>query len=147
VPVPVLASGSLHTAAAIRRARDLTGIDGYQIGRAACGNPWIFRDLQAELRGEPPPPRPTLQERRRLLERHLELVLQVHGEALGVRLMRKYTFFYCQGLPGVRRFRDRFVRMESRAGFLNLMEEFFEAQGQRSPGEGVHPLSGGGRRP
>ena len=48
----MIANGSLDTAEAIRRAKDIGGADGYMIGRAACGDPWLFRNLVAELRGE-----------------------------------------------------------------------------------------------
>lgn len=122
--IPVIANGSMDTAAAIRRAKDEAGADGYQIGRAACGDPWLFRNLIAELAGTPRYT-PALAERRALLERHFALILDLFGEARGVRVMRKYTFFYCNGLPGVRAFRDRFHRIASRAEFTALVEDFF----------------------
>ncbi|TVR43739.1 MAG: tRNA dihydrouridine synthase DusB [Planctomycetota bacterium] len=122
--VPVIVNGSMDTAAAIRRAKDEAGVDGYQIGRAACGDPWLFRNLIAELKGEPLH-QPSLDERRQLLERHFDLILQLFGEERGVRVMRKYTFFYCQGLPGVRAFRERFVRIANSADFAQVVEEFF----------------------
>jgi nifR3 family TIM-barrel protein len=125
VTVPLIANGSLDTAAAIRRARDEAGADGYQIGRAACGNPWLFRNLAAELTGAPIH-LPTLTERRALLERHYRLVIDLFGEKRGTCIMRKYTLFYCHGLPGVRRFRDRFCRLADRAAFEALVREFFE---------------------
>jgi tRNA-dihydrouridine synthase B len=122
--VPVFANGSMDTAAAIRAAKDEAGADGYMIGRAACGDPWLFRNLMAELEGGEPYA-PTLDERKRLLERHFDLILDLFGEERGVRVMRKYTFFYCNRLPGVRRFRDRFCRITSRAEFQQVVDDFF----------------------
>ncbi len=122
--VPVIANGSMDTAAAIRAAKDEAGADGYQIGRAACGDPWLFRNLLAELTGGERYT-PSLEERRRLLERHFRLILDLFGEQRGVRVMRKYTFFYCNGLPGVRAFRDRFHRIADPAAFHALTEDFF----------------------
>jgi tRNA-dihydrouridine synthase B len=124
--IPVLANGSLDDPEMIRRAKDEAGADGYQIGRAACGDPWLFRNLIAELTGgsryTPP-----LSERRQLLERHFDLILELFGEARGVRVMRKYSFFYCNGLPGVRAFRDRFHRIASRQEFHAVIADFFAA--------------------
>ena len=122
--VPVIANGSLETASAIRAAKDDGGADGYQIGRAACGDPWLFRNLISELSGGERY-LPTNRERRELLSRHFELILELFGPERGVRVMRKYTFFYCNGLPGVRRFRDRFMRIESREAFYSLVDDFF----------------------
>ncbi len=124
VSVPVIANGSMETAAAIRLAKDEGGADGYQIGRAACGDPWLFRNLISELTGGERYD-PTLDERRTLLIRHFDLILQLFGEDRGVRVMRKYTFFYCNGLPGVRKFRDRFHRITDRPAFYALVDDFF----------------------
>jgi nifR3 family TIM-barrel protein len=124
VAVPVIANGSMDTAEAIRRAKDEAGVDGYQIGRSACGDPWLFRNLVAELTGGERYS-PSILERRQLLERHFQLIVQLFGEIRGTRVMRKYTFFYCNGLPGVRRFRDRFMRIDSVAQFHDLVEDFF----------------------
>jgi len=135
VNVPVFANGSMETADAIRRAKDEAGADGYQIGRAACGDPWLFRNLIAELSGTPHYT-PDLAERRRLLERHFALICQLFGEQRGVRVMRKYTFFYCNRLPGVRAFRDRFHRIGDAADFRALCDDFFAAQ---THGHGLGP--------
>ena len=122
--VPVIANGSMETAAAIRAAKDEANADGYQIGRAACGDPWLFRNLIAELSGGERYA-PSHAERRELLIRHFQLICSLFGEERGVRVMRKYTFFYCNGLPGVRKFRDRFMRIESPAAFHGLIDDFF----------------------
>ncbi|MBA3708113.1 MAG: tRNA-dihydrouridine synthase [Planctomycetes bacterium] len=124
VHVPVIANGSMDTADAIRHAKDDAGADGYQIGRSACGDPWLFRNLLADLTGGPRYT-PSYEERRRLLERHFQMIMELFGEQRGVRVMRKYTFFYCNGLPGVRAFRDRFHRIANPAEFHALTADFF----------------------
>ena len=133
--VPVIANGSMETAAAIRAAKDEGLADGYQIGRAACGDPWLFRNLIAELTGGEQYS-PTYSERRALLARHFELICELFGPERGVRVMRKYTFFYCNGLPGVRKFRDRFQRIESGVAFYQLIDDFFSHL-ERGEADGV----------
>jgi tRNA-dihydrouridine synthase B len=123
--IPVFANGSMDTPEAIRAAKDEGGADGYMIGRAACGDPWLFRNLVAELEGRPRHA-PTIAERRALLARHFDLILDLYGEERGVRIMRKYSFFYCNGLPGVRRFRGQFTRIASRADFAAVTTGFFD---------------------
>jgi nifR3 family TIM-barrel protein len=124
--IPVFANGSMDTAAAIRAAKDEAGADGYMIGRAACGDPWLFRNLMAELTGGERY-HPSVAERRTLLARHFDLILELFGEERGVRVMRKYAFFYCNGLPGVRKFRGDFCRIASRADFARTVDNFFGA--------------------
>ncbi len=130
--IPVFANGSMDTAAAIRAAKDEAGADGYMIGRAACGDPWLFRNLIDELGGGSGGYHPSIAERRALLARHFDLIVELFGEERGVRVMRKYAFFYCNGLPGVRRFRGEFCRIGSRADFARTVEGFF---GQLERGE------------
>lgn len=127
--IPVFANGSMDSAAAIRAAKDTGGADGYMIGRAACGDPWLFRNLTAELTGSARHD-PTIHERRVLLERHFDLILELYGPERGVRVMRKYSFFYCNGLPGVRRFRDEFCRIASRDQFRGVVDAFFTQLGR-----------------
>jgi len=136
VDVPLLANGSMDSAERIRAAKDEAGADGYMLGRSACGDPWLFRNLIAELTGGEHY-RPSLAERRALLQRHYDLVVELFGEARGTMIMRKYTFFYCAGLPGVRRFRERFVRIKTRTDFQALVEEFFAALQDRGDAESV----------
>lgn len=132
VPVPVLANGDLAQPDDILRCHQCCAADGFMIGRAACGNPWLFRNLIAVLGGGLTPAiTPTPADRRRLLERHFDLLVQLFGEKRGPLIMRKYASCYCQGLSGVRAFRDRFVRITDRAGFQALVEGFFAAKSVR----------------
>ena|SRR3990172_1373753 len=70
---------------------------------------------------------PTSSTRRRLLERHYDLIVGLYGEEMGTRVMRQYAFFYCRGLPGVRAFRERFVRIERRVDFDATVAAFFQS--------------------
>lgn len=126
VSIPVIANGNMDTPENIRQVKDQAGVDGYQIGRAACGDPWIFRNLQSVLSGGEVYT-PSLNERRALLERHYQLICDLFGEEHGTRIMRKYTFFYCNGLPGVRKFRHRFTEIKDAPGFTDLVADFFQA--------------------
>src|SRR5207237_955520 len=55
VKIPVIANGDITTVADAHRVLGETGADAVMIGRAALGNPWIFRELLAAHRGAPPP--------------------------------------------------------------------------------------------
>jgi tRNA-dihydrouridine synthase len=45
LPIPVLVSGGLQTAAAARDAFERTGADGVLLARGSLGNPWLFTQL------------------------------------------------------------------------------------------------------
>jgi len=106
---------------AFRRYR----VDGVMIARAALGKPWLFRQAQAALAGEPIPPDPTLAEERELLLHHYALVVERFGEQKGTILMRKFACCYAQGRPGAREFRTRASQVASPAEFSQVVAQFF----------------------
>ena len=63
VSVPVLANGDVFTAEDAVHILKYTGADGVMIGRGSFGNPWIFRQAEALLRGEECPALPELPSR------------------------------------------------------------------------------------
>ncbi|MFW5698986.1 MAG: tRNA dihydrouridine synthase [Planctomycetota bacterium] len=123
VDVPVIANGDMHHEDNIRRARDEAGVDGYMIGRGAIGRPWIFAELSARFAGEPSAT-PDLERRSALLHEHFALVLELYGPERGIRIMRKYSLLYFHGQPGVRRFRDRFVRIATPEDFIRIVADY-----------------------
>lgn len=105
VNVPVFGNGDVRTGADAVRMLDETGCDGVIVGRAAQGNPWLFREIAAALRGESDaPPSPT--ERAAMALRHFELEVQLFGEKRGVLEMRKHIAWYVHGMKGASKFRD-----------------------------------------
>ena len=68
--IPLIGNGDLDSPAAVVEAFRRYAVDGVMIARAALGKPWLFRQAQAALRGEPIPPDPTLERRTALLLHH-----------------------------------------------------------------------------
>ena len=98
--IPVIGNGDIASAAdALRRLRE-SGCHGVMIGRAAVGNPFLFREVAAALRGEPIPPPPTAEERRRVALAHLAAAIRDKGERCAVREARKQIASYLHGMPG-----------------------------------------------
>ena len=89
------------------------------------GKPWLFRQAAAALRGEPVPPEPTLEEERRLLLHHYELICRRFGETKGTVLMRKYACCYAQGRAGAREFRKHVAKVVTPAQFRDVVERHF----------------------
>lgn len=100
VSIPVFGNGDITSAQDAVRMFEQTGVDGIAVGRAAKGNPWIFREIKSYLTTGVIPPRPTAQEVREMMLRHLELELAVKPEHVAVREMRKHVAWYTAGLPG-----------------------------------------------
>ncbi len=107
VKILVIGNGDVRSGADAKRMLDETGCDGVMIGRAIEGNPWIFREAKTYLETGVLPPHPTLEERQAVMLRHMNDVVKLLGERIGVREMRKHLCWYTKGLPGGGEFREK----------------------------------------
>jgi tRNA-dihydrouridine synthase len=114
----ILGNGDVRSASkAVRRIRE-TGVHGVLVGRAAMGNPWIFRtgdSIRSGVRsGELPPADPdvSIAEKIAVALEHAELFDRYRGK-LSFRNMRKYLAAYWSGFPGAAELRRRLVQVEN----------------------------------
>ena len=121
VKVPVFGNGDIFTVEDGLRMLAETGVDGLMIGRGADGNPWIFRELAAVLRGEERPAAPSLQERLAQAAEHLDMLIDYKGEHISVKEMRRHISAYLKGLPHAAEFRGRFHKVDTREQFMELL--------------------------
>lgn len=125
VSIPVIGNGDVTSAVRAKQMMDMTGCDGIMIGRAARGNPWIFRETAEYLRTGVLLQRPGRSEVRDTILRHCELQLQYKGEYTGIREMRKHVAWYTAGYPHSAKLRGRINEIESMDAMKKLLEESF----------------------
>ena len=126
VSVPVFGNGDIFTVEDGLRMLKETGVDGLMIGRGADGNPWLFRELAAVLRGEERPAPPTLAERLAQAAEHLDMLIDYKGEHISVKEMRRHISAYLKGLPHAAEFRGRFHKVDTREQFRELLAEYVD---------------------
>ena len=124
VSIPVIANGDVRTCADLARIFAVTGCDGVMIGRAAQGNPWIFRRFREFLQTGVELPEPLLAERGEIILRHLDMLLQFKGDYIGPREMRKHATWYTKGLPHGAELRNLFNQAETREDFIRIVDKF-----------------------
>lgn len=125
VKIPVIGNGDVDSPQAAKELLTHTGCDGVMIGRAAQGNPWIFREVSAFLEDGTLLEPPTNAEKREMILRHAKLQLECKGEYTGVREMRKHLSWYTVGMPHSARFRQMINSMESMAELMEGVETIF----------------------
>lgn len=99
VEIPVIGNGDVDSPKKAAQLLEETGCDGIMIGRAAQGNPWIFREINHWMRTKEFLPRPSTEEIVEMILRHARMQVEYKGEYTGIREMRKHVAWYTQGLP------------------------------------------------
>jgi len=126
VGIPVFANGDITSARKAFEVMQYTGADGVLIGRAAQGQPWIFREVAHYLATGEELPAPQLQEVELILLSHLEALYEFYGDFLGVRIARKHVSWYLQYQNGDSDFRTRFNRLEGCTEQQQAVQQFFK---------------------
>ena len=123
--IPLIGNGDLDTPQKVVEAFRRYDVDGVMIARACLGRPWLFRQAQAALVGDPIPADPTADEQRTCMLEHYDLIVARFGVAKGTTLMRKYACCYAQGRRGARQFRAAVANVSTPEEFQRVVEEFF----------------------
>lgn len=104
VNIPVIGNGDVVDAESALRLKRISGCDAVMVGRGALGNPWLYREIEAAFNGEPAPPKPALEERKRVVLKHIDLEMQYNPRAIGP--LRRIVCWYFKDFPGAARFRN-----------------------------------------
>lgn len=125
VKIPVIGNGDVTDALSAGRLLKETGCDGVMVGRAAQGNPFIFREITEYLETGVIPPKPTPAEVRATIERHARMQMEEKGEYTGVREMRKHLSWYTVGYPNSAKYRQMINSMETMEELLHSLDMVF----------------------
>ena len=98
VSIPVIGNGDIVDGPSARKMLEETGVDGFMIGRAAQGNPWIFKEIPYYLENGIEMPRPSTDELVSVMKEHAYMLMELKGEYTAVREMRKHIGWYTAGL-------------------------------------------------
>ena len=124
VAIPVLANGDIVDGPSARKVAEHTGAAGLMIGRAAQGNPWIFRNIDHYLRTGQAAPEPTAEEREAVLLEHLQGLYALYGAEAGIRIARKHVGWYLQTRPDGPYWRQHFNALETITAQQRLVRSF-----------------------
>ncbi len=132
IRIPVFGNGDVDSPQAALDKKQSYGVDGIMIGRAAIGQPWIFRDIKHYLQtGEILPP-PGVSERVQICKQHLSESISWKGERKGVLEMRRHYQQYFKNYPGFKPFRSKLVQMDEPEALFQTLNEV-EAYYQENP--------------
>ena len=119
VSIPVIGNGDVTDPKSAKALLEETGCDGIMVGRASRGNPWIFRRINEYLENGTDPGTPDKQQVVDMIMRHTRMMVDLKGENVAMREMRKHVAWYTTGMPNSSRLRSKVNQVET----LQQMEE------------------------
>jgi nifR3 family TIM-barrel protein len=126
IEIPIIGNGDIYSPQRAIEYKNKYGVDALMIGRAAIGNPWIFRDIKHfQKTGEILPP-PNTEERVRVCLKHLHRSIEWKGERRGLLEMRRHYSTYFKGFPAIKDFRLRLVTEDLVENIEKIMIEITE---------------------
>ncbi|MCF7899958.1 tRNA-dihydrouridine synthase family protein [Candidatus Babeliales bacterium] len=123
VEIPVLLSGGIVNFATAKRAYEITGVDGYLIGRGLWSKPWKLHELREHAAGRPF--KITDEQILACALEHLDNMMEYYGE-LGLYAFRKHLAFYIKGKSAASELRGALVREQSLEKVKDGIRSFFE---------------------
>jgi nifR3 family TIM-barrel protein len=128
--IPVIGNGDVTTPEAARHMFNETGCAGVSIGRGAFYDPWIFVRTRHLLDRGKVLPEATFDERIVVMNRHLDLMIEVFGEELGCMMFRKVAPWYAKRFGPVAPFNKRVVQLRTRAEFDQIVADYRQWRAQ-----------------
>jgi tRNA-dihydrouridine synthase B len=123
---PVLANGNIYSAGKADEVLGLTGARGLMIGRGVIRNPWLFRQIREQRRGEPifrPTGRDVLEYVHALCDAVSKPDIR---ESAQINNLKKYMNFIGLGVEPTGEFLHQIRRATTRADFFALCREFLD---------------------
>lgn len=123
IRIPIIGNGDIDSPQKALEMKNRYGVNGIMIGRAAIGNPWIFKDIKEYLKSGVISDPPMISERIEIVIQHLSSSINNKGERLAVLEMRKHYSSIFRALADFKQFRMKLVTVNSFSEIKEVLDE------------------------
>ncbi len=124
VTIPVIGNGDIFTPRDAKNMMEYTGCDGVMIARGALGNPWIFKRTWEYLKSGAILPEPSIEEKINMIMEHMDKLIELKGEYIGIKEMRKHIVWYLKGLPNSNKLKNQIFNIADRGKIEKMLLEY-----------------------
>jgi len=131
ITIPIVGNGDIASAEIAAEKFENFNIGGIMVGRAAIGNPWIFKSIKTYLSENKLLSQPTLAEKVATATKQLENNVAYYGEQIGIKLMRRHFVQYFKGLTNFRQTKIKLLQsdnLEENKEILRFIIESFSTE-------------------
>lgn len=125
VSIPVIANGDVTSLEKAKEMFEYTGADAIMVGRAAFGNPWLFKEILSGRHIEV-----SDEEKLEAILEHLSLAVSREREAVAVPKMRKHIAWYLKGMKGATVARQKINSANTADEVREILIKYFEEKKQ-----------------
>ena len=111
IRIPIFGNGDIDSVEKAVEYKKRYGVDGIMIGRGAIGYPWIFNEIKHFVKTGEHLPSPTIEQRIGVCRKHLHRSVEWKNNVIGIFEMRRHYANYLKGLPNIKEFRNKLVRL------------------------------------
>lgn len=115
--IPVIANGDIVDKSSLEKVKELTGADGYMIGRGALGNPWIFGELQDKSIDK------NVSE---AIYEHIDILKEFFCESTVANILKLHLCYYAKGKPYAKAVRVAIGKTKTLDDTYKVVKEYFE---------------------
>lgn len=118
VSIPVIGNGDIVDLESANKMIEYTRCDAIMIGRAAIGNPWIFKSIANGVEYVP-----DKKEIYDVIIKHYNNLIELKGEYVAVREMRKHISYYIKGVSNATEMRRRVNEATEKDMVIKILKE------------------------
>lgn len=126
VSIPVFGNGDIIDPLSAKHMLDYTGVDAVMIGRAALGNPWIFKEINTYLNEGILIPRPSKEEIIKVMLDHARGLVEQKGTHTAMVEMRTQAAYYLKNFVGSKNYKVRIVAVNTYEELLSIADEILK---------------------
>jgi len=124
VNIPVIGNGDVTSPELAKKMLEETKCDAVMIGRAALGNPWIFKECVEYLDNNILIPKPTNLEKIAMIKKHYELLKKDKNSKVALLEIRTHALAYLKGMPESKIYKEKLCHAKTEEEFFNILHEY-----------------------
>ena len=126
VAIPVIGNGDVDSPIKALEMLQYTKCDAVMIGRAALGNPWIFKECKEYLENGQLISKPSDIEKLNMIRKHYKLLKDDKNEKIALLEIRTHALYYLKDMKDSKYYKELICKTKNEKEFLEVLDNYQE---------------------